>query len=122
MPTSMASPNPRASELLGKLLKDVSRSFYLTLRILPGAVRNQIGLAYLLARTTDTIADTEIVPVDRRLLSLDALRNRINGTGPQPLDFSSLAQNQGASAERTLLERVEESIALLNFCTNADRK
>jgi len=43
------------------LLKATSRSFYLTLRVLPAAVRSQIGLAYLLARTTDTIADTELV-------------------------------------------------------------
>jgi farnesyl-diphosphate farnesyltransferase len=118
----MASPNPRASELFGKLLKDVSRSFYLTLRILPSAVRNQIGLAYLLARTTDTIADTEIVPIERRLLFLDELRNRINGTNAQPLNFTTLAQNQGATAERVILERVEESIALLNSCSEIDRK
>ncbi len=42
---------------LNDLLKRTSRSFYLTLRVLPAAVRPQIGLAYLLARTTDTVAD-----------------------------------------------------------------
>ena len=47
--------------MLTSLLKEVSRSFYLTMRVLPSAIRPQIGLAYLLARTTDTIADTEIV-------------------------------------------------------------
>ena len=36
---------------LNELLKQTSRSFYLTLRVLPAAVRPQIGLAYLLART-----------------------------------------------------------------------
>jgi len=41
---------------LNDLLKATSRSFYLTLRVLPARVRPQIGLAYLLARTTDTIA------------------------------------------------------------------
>jgi len=35
---------------LNALLKATSRSFYLTLRVLPAAVRPQIGLAYLLAR------------------------------------------------------------------------
>ena len=47
-------------ELLTDLLKGVSRSFYLTLRVLPGRIRPQIGLAYLLARATDTLADTEV--------------------------------------------------------------
>ena len=58
-PTGHADP-----ALLGGLLRDVSRSFYKTLAILPGSIRPQISLAYLLARTTDTIADTEIVPVE----------------------------------------------------------
>jgi farnesyl-diphosphate farnesyltransferase len=59
------------------LLKATSRSFYLTLRVLPAAVRPQIGLAYLLARTTDTIADTELVPLEQRLDALKRLRERI---------------------------------------------
>ena len=36
--------------VLNELLKQTSRSFYLTLCVLPAAVRPQIGLAYLLAR------------------------------------------------------------------------
>ena len=56
---------PTLDKSLNRLLKEVSRSFYLTLRALPGAIRPQIGLAYLLARATDTIADTEIIPVWR---------------------------------------------------------
>jgi len=40
---------PQNDSLTG-LLRDVSRSFYLTMRVLPGAIRPQIGLAYLLAR------------------------------------------------------------------------
>src|ERR1041385_7652516 len=66
-----------ASGLLTDLLKQVSRSFYLTMRVLPAAIRSQIGVAYLLARATDTIADTPIVPLADRLQSLGALRERI---------------------------------------------
>jgi farnesyl-diphosphate farnesyltransferase len=40
-----------------RLLARVSRSFALSLNALPGKVRPQIALAYLLARGTDTIAD-----------------------------------------------------------------
>ena len=67
--------------LLTDLLRSVSRSFYTTLRVLPRPIRSQIGLAYLLARATDTIADTEIVPVQNRLDALDQLRARVLGTG-----------------------------------------
>jgi farnesyl-diphosphate farnesyltransferase len=62
---------------LNDLLKGVSRSFYLTLRILPPVVRPQIGLAYLLARATDTVADTQIISVKDRLTALRLLCNRI---------------------------------------------
>lgn len=44
---------------LDTLLKEVSRSFYLSLRFLPSAARGYLSLAYLLARATDTIADCE---------------------------------------------------------------
>jgi len=99
--------------LLTDLLEQVSRSFYLTLRVLPTAVRPQIGLAYLLARTTDTIADTEVLPAEERLNALGLLRARILGQKREPLNFGELAQQQGSPAERVLLERVEESLALL---------
>ena len=62
---------------LNELLKQTSRSFYLTLRVLPADVSPQIGLAYLLARATDTIADTELVPLAQRLAALQALRGPI---------------------------------------------
>jgi farnesyl-diphosphate farnesyltransferase len=116
--------------LLTDLLKTVSRSFYLTLRVLPGSVRAQIGLAYLLARTTDTIADTELVPVTNRLAALEALRRRIEGDGAGEVRdvFRELAAAQpdlvggGTSAERVLLERVEDALALLASFSVEDKK
>ena len=81
-------------ESLNNLLRATSRSFYLTLRVLPIAVRSQIGLAYLLARTTDTIADTEIVLPAQRLEALQKLRERILGQSTQPLNFDKLIKEQ----------------------------
>ena len=105
---------------LKKLLKATSRSFYLTLRVLPGRVRPQIGLAYLLARTTDTIADTEIVPMGRRLDALHELRARILGKSSNPLNFGELAKLQALPAEQQLLGKVEDSLALLLKLSPAD--
>src|SRR6185436_7704523 len=95
------------------LLKEVSRSFYLTLRALPGAIRPQISLAYLLARAADTIADTEIVPIAQRLEALQFLRDRILAKSDRPLNFAQLALHQSSPGERELLERCNEAIALL---------
>ena len=108
---------------LQSLLRDTSRSFYLTLRILPASVRPQIGLAYLLARTTDTIADTDLVPVADRVATLTALARRIDGTLQAPLDLQTVldASVQSASpAERRLLERTESALRLLATLSAAD--
>ena len=87
---------------LSGLLHDVSRSFYLSLRVLPAEVRPQVGLAYLLARASDTVADTKAVPRERRLELLARMRKS---------DFASvreLAPGQALAAERTLLERLDD--------------
>ena len=105
---------------LNDLLKQTSRSFYLTLRVLPAAVRPQIGLAYLLARTTDTIADTELVPLEQRLDALKRLRERILTSSTAPLNFGELAQHQGLPAERLLLEKAGDSLALLQTLSPDD--
>jgi farnesyl-diphosphate farnesyltransferase len=94
----------------------------LTLRILPRAVRPQIGLAYLLARATDTIADTELVPPAERLEHLRRLRERILGERDAPLDFSQLAGPQESAAERALLEHLEAALALLAACSPEDQR
>ena len=121
----MSQPGTMAraqKERLSGLLKQVSRSFYLTLCVLPRRIRPQIGLAYLLARTTDTIADTDLVPLEQRLQHLRALCDRMLGRGAAPLDFGVLASQQASPAERILLERCEASLALLLTLSAADQQ
>jgi farnesyl-diphosphate farnesyltransferase len=108
--------------LPGDLLRATSRSFYLTLRVLPARVRPQIGLAYLLARTTDTIADTELVPLALRIHALQILRERILGLRTEPGNFGELARHQGSPAEKLLLEKIEDSLALLKTLSPDDLK
>jgi farnesyl-diphosphate farnesyltransferase len=110
-----------AAPLLTELLRQVSRSFYTTLRVLPGAVRRPIGLAYLLARATDTIADTQLVALEQRLDALRRLRERILGLHQKPLDFGQLARQQGSPAERVLLERIEEALSVLTDLDAAEQ-
>jgi farnesyl-diphosphate farnesyltransferase len=50
------------------LLLRVSRSFFLTLRMLPAAVREPVSLAYLLARLSDTEADGAATKAEHELL------------------------------------------------------
>jgi farnesyl-diphosphate farnesyltransferase len=110
-----------SQDLLRELLAAVSRSFYLTVRVLPAAVRRPIGLAYLLARATDTIADTGVIPVERRLAALAALDRAIQEGGAAPPELAELAEGQSLPAERTLLVRIGEALALLAAAEPADR-
>jgi farnesyl-diphosphate farnesyltransferase len=112
-------PHP---DLLTTLLRDVSRSFYLTLQWLPGAVRPQIALAYLLARTTDTIADTELVPVEQRISTLDTFCRRVRNESTDPVHIGVLSSGQDSSPERRILERIEEAFALLRTFSAEDQQ
>src|SRR5262245_15393530 len=113
----MAEPQ---NQLLGPLLKSVSRTFYWTLRVLPRRIRFQIGLAYLLARTPDTTADTGLVAPEKRLQALNEFKERITGLSGEPLDFKELRQHQGSPAERILLEKCESALGLLETLTPGD--
>ena len=74
------------------LLKRVSRSFYLTMRVLPPDMRRPVGAAYLLARAADIIADTRAVHSPGRLEVLRALRNSIeHGTGFGAVEMSMMS-------------------------------
>ena len=70
------------------LLRSVSRTFYLSVRILPPALRETIGVAYLLARTSDTIADSEGTLPAMRLRRLTDFATML-GTSTSPAIFSS---------------------------------
>ena len=69
--------------LRGPVLRSVSRSFYLSIRLLPAALRDPIALAYLLARATDTIADTADIDAKLREESLRKLARAIQGNATE---------------------------------------
>ncbi|MBI4028014.1 MAG: squalene/phytoene synthase family protein [Verrucomicrobia bacterium] len=115
-------------DLLGNLLRDVSRSFYLTLRALPSAIRPQIGLAYLLARAADTIADTELLRRVERLERLLQFRNCLNREAPTStetmvgtLPGSEGMDAAGTQAERRLLRRLPECLEMLRSLSQEDQ-
>ena len=103
------------TELIGPLLRDVSRSFYLTLRVLPPEIRPQVSLAYLLARATDTIADTKAVPRAKRIFALQQLQNLSHVP-----ELGTIAAQQTSTGERRLLERLEDCIVALGQFDEAD--
>ncbi|HXD40999.1 MAG TPA: squalene/phytoene synthase family protein [Ramlibacter sp.] len=61
------------------LLRGVSRSFYVSIRLLPAQLRQPVSVAYLLARATDTVVDTDKLPAEERSDRLDSLAEAIEG-------------------------------------------
>ena len=108
------------SDLTAALLRRVSRSFYLSLAVLPRAVRPTIGLAYLFARASDTIADTRLIDRASRIAHLEALRAALAG-GAISTVVGATAGSQALPAERALLERLPECLAAYRALPPADR-
>jgi farnesyl-diphosphate farnesyltransferase len=111
--------------LLRDLLKRVSRLFYTTLVVVPADVRDQVSLAYLFARAADTIADTELIDRPRRLDYLNQLRmqfvsDQISWTQVRDIQ-QAIAPFQQQSAERELLQRLEDCFKLLQGFSMDDR-
>tara|TARA_B100000315_G_C14594719_1_gene598155 strand:+ start:6477 stop:7502 length:1026 start_codon:yes stop_codon:yes gene_type:complete len=73
--------NELKDELLHNLLKRVSRSFYLTLTVLPHTIRTQIALAYLFARIADTITDAHTIDIAQRQHCLTIFREQFQTSG-----------------------------------------
>jgi len=89
---------PFETEKMLPLLRRVSRSFYLSLRLLPGSVRPTLGLAYLLARASDSIADAGTASAELRGRLLGGLphswaRDEARALGPLPAGEDDLFES-----------------------------
>jgi farnesyl-diphosphate farnesyltransferase len=113
-----------ADQLLGPILRSVSRSFYISIRLLPGRLRQPVGLAYLLARATDTVADTTAIAPEIRKQHLATLATAIQektAAGPIGDLQTSFAPMQSDEAERTLIEALPQCLEYLDLIDDADR-
>jgi farnesyl-diphosphate farnesyltransferase len=112
-------------DLRGSILASVSRSFYLSIRLLPKKLRDPVSLGYLLARASDTIADTTEVPIDLRTEKLRLLARGIQGEplGDAIVEMSAkLAPLQKDKAERALIESLQSCLNWLDQSEVLDRE
>ena len=111
-------------QLRAEILRSVSRSFYLSLRVLPTPLRDPLSLAYLLARATDSIADTPEPSVAVRKEALAELAAAIQGEQPDERahrlseSFAPLQQNV---AERSLIQELPALLAWLEEFSRDDQ-
>ena len=123
----MADTHALEAQLLFQILPRVSRSFYLSLRILPKALRRPIGLAYLFCRAADTIADTRILLREQRLECLGQYRAAFfakdfsDCQAIQTAVQTDLAPHQENKAERELLMHVDDCFTFLARLSLSDQ-
>tara|TARA_B110000881_G_C18599417_1_gene533951 strand:- start:3051 stop:4175 length:1125 start_codon:yes stop_codon:yes gene_type:complete len=96
------------------LLEGTSRSFFLSLRVLPKKIRRHIGLTYLLARLADTIADSKVGENEVLTQYLKEYNIRIQDPGKELPDFESLAAIQENKAEAELLSNAIIAVSYLD--------
>ena len=113
--------------LLRSILKKVSRSFYLSLIVLPKSVRRPIGLAYLFCRAADTVADTRILPHHERLTALHAFRAQFQKDPLSRVDIDLLQQMvqdrllHGSAGERLLLLHLHDCFRIYGRLSSGDQ-
>jgi farnesyl-diphosphate farnesyltransferase len=115
-----------ADRELDALLSGTSRSFYLSLAVMPSGVRAPLSIAYLVARAADTIADTSAVRPERRRELLDELRAAVADLRrARPLAEAvrrELVAQTAVPAERALLERLDDALLALGRSSSEDRR
>lgn len=96
---------------MNALLRDVSRSFYLSVRVLPLPMREPIAVAYLLARASDTLADASWASMADRLSALDGLGMALrDGALAWREDLVAQAEKVEHAGERRLLQSLGEVV------------
>ena len=104
------------------LLKDTSRSFFVTLEMLPKNIRRQVGLLYLLARVADTIADTKTGSAERLIEALTQYDSVAQGDSHELPDFTEIAALQEHEGEARLMENVGLAVSALELFDDEDKK
>jgi len=120
----VTDPGQRRQWLQTVILRSVSRSFYLSIRFLPGQLREPITLAYLLARSTDSVADTAEISNPVRIETLKMLSNGIQGKASRDVVVNLVASFvplQANKSERQLLESLPDCLDWLEQMEQADR-
>ena len=107
---------------LDSILEGTSRSFYLSLKELPRAIRPQVSLLYMLARTSDTIADSEGGEPRELLEALESYDDFTQGRSSEAPTLSSFSEFQTNKSEGLLLKNVETIVSRIEGFSESDQE
>ncbi len=114
MTQSQPLPDPHADPRLDdalqfsrEILPAVSRTFALSIRVLPGDLGRAVNNAYLLCRIADTIEDEPAKPAEDKAALLDAMLTCFDDAGTADAFPSRLASLTGESAHVRLARHAD---------------
>ena len=107
---------------LDSILEGTSRSFYLSLKELPREIRKQVSLLYMLARTSDTIADSEGGESEDLLQALESYNEFTQGNSEEAPDLEELSEFQSNISEGLLLKNVGKVASNISQFSESDQK
>jgi farnesyl-diphosphate farnesyltransferase len=97
----------QANEFCRSILPDVSRTFALSIRLLPGDLGSAVCCAYLLCRIADTIEDEPSLVADHKVIRFDALSACFDGVENVDALMESTASIQGDPAHVRLVRNAD---------------
>jgi len=92
------------------LLKNTSRSLYLSIRALPHRMRGPFAIAYLLCRYADTVADTHLLPAAKRNGWIEKFPQLVQQQPPQ--EVQALTREISGKSENKYEEELIKNLPL----------
>lgn len=126
-PLFQRTPSPGLSPDQRRLLRGVSRSFDLSIRLLPPVLQAPVAIGYLLARATDTVADTTALPVAERQVLLNLMTQAIASADTATVNTElarltrAFAAQQSDPHERALMQALPQCLPLLHTLGQDDQ-
>jgi farnesyl-diphosphate farnesyltransferase len=114
----MPQPATSADKALLDLLRRVSRSFFLSVWLLPAGLRRPVAVGYLLARASDTLADAPGFTAMDRAQQLTAFADAVAHRRPFVPAIPTALEDEG---ERALLLALPNWMAWMDALDPADQ-
>ncbi len=104
------APSSLDRQLVQDLLPRVSRTFALSISLLPEELREAVGVAYLLCRIVDTIEDDPSIGVAPRAALFHGFERLVRHDRVDPSDFAEVGPVVGTTADERQLMGVSDAV------------
>lgn len=113
-PNALEATPPADMPTLYQMLRDTSRTFALSIELLPKVVRDSITVAYLLLRVSDFLEDNEIMSAQQKAEMLELWEQVLAGEQPVGALTAQLQQADGSDPEVAVAQEAHLVLAGLH--------